>query len=765
MVAGRRRQRALRRAKTPGLPARVLSQPTESERLLDGINTLSRGARANWFGLLAYLAFVGVTLLGVEDADFFVAARDTALPLIGVSIPTLAFFWIAPILGAALYVYLHFHLIKLWHVLAQATAEIDGKPLGDRVFPWLVNDLALSLRHDHPIAPQPLRWLSNSVTILLVWVAGPVILAFFWARGFPAHDLWMTTLGGVCLAVSLAVGATSWGTFWRLRSEKKTKNSISRVPAKIGVVALFFLAIFFYGAVRSTWADRVESSINDALYSLWISNKGIYVKVVPVDFEKVRSYSIIRRILGGIEYATVRGFQEKWVHDSLRKIGLDLVSASLMDEKLVDKPESWRPYTWTRYRYRLSWCNDRGIPAEACGRVGMRSEEEEIGLGLLWDHRNAWCSRQQKSNSGYSLEKKQDEENPNDIGCIERFQRINELEREDFKREWRVILGRASSVDLEKRDLRRARLLRAFVPNSDLREVRLDHADLTGAILTGSVLREASLRDSKLKVSYIEGADLTGANLERANLDNAIMIDSILNNAVLRKSSVKSANFTGIVAKKVSFVESNIESSVFVDAITPELEGSNARIVGSNFSGAHLWDSMFLGANIIMSKYDSAVLLYAKFDGAHIMLTSFKKALADRASFQSSIIDFADFSFSSLRESDFDGAIINDSNFSGSMYVSQKMFDNAIGSDNTILPIDYETQKRIHLWSCWKTPPQGFQRMVRILSSGDRFKAARLRDTLLCPPGVEPECRGTFVDAEGNVGAPGSACPGRYSRP
>ena len=37
--------------------------------------------------MLGYFAFVFVTLLGVEDADFFVPSRQTQLPLVNVKIP------------------------------------------------------------------------------------------------------------------------------------------------------------------------------------------------------------------------------------------------------------------------------------------------------------------------------------------------------------------------------------------------------------------------------------------------------------------------------------------------------------------------------------------------------------------------------------------------------------------------------------------------------------------------------------------------------
>ena len=70
--------------------------PADRKAQIERINQVSAMARTSWIALLGYLAFIGVTLLGVEDADFFVPSRQTQLPLVNVSIPTASFFFFAP---------------------------------------------------------------------------------------------------------------------------------------------------------------------------------------------------------------------------------------------------------------------------------------------------------------------------------------------------------------------------------------------------------------------------------------------------------------------------------------------------------------------------------------------------------------------------------------------------------------------------------------------------------------------------------------------
>jgi len=79
----------------------------DDQRRIACFNEISALARGSSIGLLAYPAFVFVTLLGVQDADFLVPCHQTRLPLVNVSIPTASLFYFAPILASALYIHLH----------------------------------------------------------------------------------------------------------------------------------------------------------------------------------------------------------------------------------------------------------------------------------------------------------------------------------------------------------------------------------------------------------------------------------------------------------------------------------------------------------------------------------------------------------------------------------------------------------------------------------------------------------------------------------
>jgi hypothetical protein len=138
----------------------------EQQRQIARINELSAIARTSWLALIAFLAYIGITLLAVEDADFFVPSRQTELPIVGIAIPTFSFsfFVFAPILATALYIYLHIHLLKLWDAIAETPPILDGRPLGEHLHPWLVNDTMLRIRSRNALTPRPLALLTSLVS-------------------------------------------------------------------------------------------------------------------------------------------------------------------------------------------------------------------------------------------------------------------------------------------------------------------------------------------------------------------------------------------------------------------------------------------------------------------------------------------------------------------------------------------------------------------------------------------------------------------------
>lgn len=217
----------------------------------DRINALIRNGRTTWFGLLSYLAFALITLLGVSDADFFIPTQETVLPLVGVTVPTAYFFSAAPILGAALHAYLHFTLTDLWRALQEAPAQPGGTPLAEQISPWLICDMALARRSDGAFRPRPLGGLGTTVAAVLVFTATPLLLFAFWWRSMPAHNEALTVLA-IGLPACIAAFA-SWRSDHQLRNgSEDAAQSAHATPHRVkSTTTVAFLAVALIGWFRT----------------------------------------------------------------------------------------------------------------------------------------------------------------------------------------------------------------------------------------------------------------------------------------------------------------------------------------------------------------------------------------------------------------------------------------------------------------------------------------------------------------------------------
>ena len=364
--------------------ARAL-KTSEIEETLNRINELSRTARTLWFVLLGYFTFIGVTLLGVTDADFFLTERQTQLPLLGVSIPTNLFFSFAPVLGAAVYIYLHHHLMKLWQALGDAPETVRGLHLSDHLVPWIITDVALDLRPNRALRPQPFPWLTNSVTVIVVFLAAPAVLAVFWWRSMPAHSWGMTLAScGVSLLFALFVMVESGKAFWHLRRAEKARDAVgtpdvaARSPwAKALPWGFFAVALTSFGFVQTV---EPAKGIHRA-YLEWRDAGQITEATVKRDeAEKRGDKDAARKAKADLKEIKDR---HRAAIDAARwdRFPFDLTPAQLSGVVFVEKPDDWRDFDTARAAFRVSWCKNEGLPPASLSSA----DRDKHSFSLRWE--------------------------------------------------------------------------------------------------------------------------------------------------------------------------------------------------------------------------------------------------------------------------------------------------------------------------------------------------------------------------------------------
>lgn len=524
-------------------PKRAPSEPPEDLPLIqedahiERINELTRTARTSWFGLLSYLAFVGVTLVGVQDADFFIIERETQLPLVGVSIPTLTFFWVAPALGAALYTYFRLHLVKLWEAISVPPAAAGDERLSERLAPWLVVDFALMFRKDALPPERPMVWLTWGVSLLLSYIAGPLVLGFFWIKSMPAHEWELTILGcGLPFAASLYSGTSSLSYLW-FRIHGGTVRSARTLWAGRATWLLIFAAVSAIGSFRTYQPIGhyyLDERVRQALMAEGMSDRAI-------------------------EQRLQLKFWNRWWLTSLSR-------AELAKVDFVATPTEWRDFETARKDYRIDWCGANGVPKIVCGPASPFAEAD----GVLWFRRLEWCRDTMEDWNEAKLAEQ----------CETEFLALDNTFAVSWDNERDAQFRELKARGLSGRDLRNANLSETRLAGANLNGARLEGAILISARLEGAILRGAGLEGANLRMAQLEEANLDGARLAGANLSRARLEGAFLNSeARLEGANLIEARLEGASLIRARFdEETNFDAATFHGAALKSVECTKCRL-------------------------------------------------------------------------------------------------------------------------------------------------------------------------------------------
>lgn len=164
----------------------------------------SKNSSVTFLALLATCVYCWLTIASTTDAAFVTNSTAAQLPILQASIPLTTFYYAAPILLFAIYLYFLFSLQILWESLGSLPAVLtDGRPLHERAYPWLLNILVRSqfiLGNGEMLGfPRLQSWL---ILFLTYWLV-PFTLVLFWTEGLKRQDGWLTGLHIVLITASI----------------------------------------------------------------------------------------------------------------------------------------------------------------------------------------------------------------------------------------------------------------------------------------------------------------------------------------------------------------------------------------------------------------------------------------------------------------------------------------------------------------------------------------------------------------------------------
>ena len=504
---------------------------------VDRIDALTRNARNTWFVLLGVLVFITITLMGVEDIDFYGVDRATKLPLVDVEVPTRLFFVAAPILAAAVYGYFHLYLIRLWDALGAAPAEHKGRKLGDAVTPWLVTDMALFLRPEARVA-RAMDVPAFLLNVGLAWVFGIAVLGWLWWESATGREALMTVVACGALIVSLTAGYASARTMWIiLKRNHGTKLHATKDFTFLAAVWVASPLLLVVSHSRSEQASE-------------------WVPLASVDLAEAR---LVERPVGWLQYEHAqREFQVIWCKREEKEC------AKLNEDNKKTFAKEWL----TRRKDQIDGLNRPAINNVSITEYEKGWEEETS--------KTAEMSRKFSKHMSWSA-----------------LNMSSADLRQAFLSGMNLNAVRLQDAILEGANLEGAALLGAQLQGANLRWAQLQNAQLSWAQLHNAVFFEAQLQDANLFEAQMQNADFIGAQLS-----GALLIGAQLQNADLIGAKGQGANLRWAELNNADLRRVNLRDAVLIGAQLQDADLSSAQLQGANLFGAQMQNTILRDAQM-----------------------------------------------------------------------------------------------------------------------------------------------------------------------
>jgi uncharacterized protein YjbI with pentapeptide repeats len=471
-----------------------------------------------WLSYLFLLFYLAIAVGSITHRDLFLE-NPVRLPFLGVELPLVAFFGLAPALFLVVHAYVLLHFVQFADKLGVFRTEFRAQITDPVVRARLRRQLPSNIFVQLLAGPREIRagvmgsmlWLIAHISLVLAPVA---LLVLFLLKFLPYHD-GLTWWHRVAVLADIALLWALWPSVAR--------GKVTRIVWKEIRVARFAPAAFvrLLGTLPSAIARRQTRR------NAW----RVFRRA------KVAALALASLLLASLVF-TIATYPGEWLHENWP-------AARFI-------PTKWPPTS-------VNWASPHEVlfasdPNEASTSFAPRS------TSLLSNHLIL----------------------PNlaviDYARFDSEAKILALSQSISLRGRHFERAVLSGANLRNANLRDAHLQGALLGNAelqganfegaDLRDAKLDSAQLQGASLIKARLQGASLALAKLQGANLSGAQLQGAyldsaQLQGATLDGATLWGAVLNDAVLEGALLDGAQLQGASLRRARLQGASLKS-VFV---------------------------------------------------------------------------------------------------------------------------------------------------------------------------------------------------------
>ena len=499
------------------------------------IEEISKKAEIVFTWMLLGCGYAWLTIGTISDARLLVKSASSPLPIMGIDFPIVGLYFAAPLVLLCLYVWFHLYLQNLWNGLSELPAIFpDGKPLDEKVYPWLLIGFVQShvelLKNHRPPLSHARVGLSIFLTLWLV----PITLLFLWGRFLTRHDFPITALHIVLFGLTAFIGIT----FYELAKNTLRGDDFSLSP----------------------WIPFVKKVISYHWGVPIIIGVMILVSVA----------AIFSTQPGTKDLVSILGFSP---------------FADLAEQEISKKPPNWTGKESTIQEEifqvkgaKLKGANLRFADMEGAFLIKADLREARLEKARLYNAKLQGANLERAKLQWANLVSAQLQE-ANLNGAM--LKRAN------------LVDAKMQKVQLEYAWLEEADLSNAELQGATLEGARLMHANLLNAKLQGARLVKAKLQGARLVNAKLQGANLQGANLDGADLQGAqlrkvqnLPVSQIINtkNYILAELSPDHIQNLGIQLDHNEKIQNRDLSNYNLNG----LDLRKAHLKGFNFEGATL---------------------------------------------------------------------------------------------------------------------------------------------------------------------------------
>ena len=185
---------------------------TYFETILPTVQENSKTVRNTYISYLAVAAYIWLTIESITHRHLLIPDERLALPVIGLKLPVVGFFWIAPLFLLLFHIYFIIHLVNFAALLTEIKTQLKGfkddwkSQIHGSLFTWYF------LKPESTSRPGSM--LISPLILLSFWLLTPVILLRIQWVFLPYHHHVMTPYHQYLVAIGAGISAFFlWKTY------------------------------------------------------------------------------------------------------------------------------------------------------------------------------------------------------------------------------------------------------------------------------------------------------------------------------------------------------------------------------------------------------------------------------------------------------------------------------------------------------------------------------------------------------------------------